>query len=67
MTNNLLSITEAATVLGVSKQTVRKWIRDGLLNAILMGRRIKVDRMELERILREGTSPIEEGYVKAAS
>lgn len=49
----LKSVKEAAELLGISKWTVRSYIRDGKLTPIKLGRRVLVEEAELERIVAE--------------
>jgi len=44
----LLSVTQASAYLGVSKWTVYDLIRDGLLTCIRLGKRILIDRKDLD-------------------
>ncbi len=46
-----LSVAEAAPVLGVSVFTVRAWIRQRRLPFFRVGRRIVLDRQDLEAFL----------------
>lgn len=46
-----LSVKEAAAILGVSVFTVRAWIRRRRLTFHRLGRRIVLDRADLERFL----------------
>ena len=47
-----ITITQAAAVLGVHHQTVRRWIRDGDLPAYRVGARsIRIDAADLERVV----------------
>ena len=49
LTRKLVSLTEAADVLAVSTKTVRRYIADGHLDAVRLGRktlRIKLDSVE---------------------
>jgi excisionase family DNA binding protein len=47
-----LSIDGGAAVLGVSRFTLRKWLRERRLPYHKVGRRIVLDRADLERFLR---------------
>ena len=53
------NITQAAELLGVSRVSIWRWIRDGRLEASRLGHRtIRIERAALERILAEnGTAP----------
>ncbi len=54
-TDRLLSTAEAGEYFGVSKQTIRKWIKDGIIVGIRVGDqgRWKIRRSEVERLVRE--------------
>lgn len=47
----LLSVREVADALGVHPETIRRLIHDGRLDAIRVGRVLRVRRPELERFL----------------
>jgi excisionase family DNA binding protein len=49
-----ISVSEAAGLLGTSSQTVRNYIRRGLLSARRAGRRFRVDRSSVEALVRQG-------------
>ena len=49
---NRLSIAQAAPLLGVSPYTVRKWLRQRRLPFHQVGRRIVLDRGDLEAFMR---------------
>ena len=50
----LKSIEEAAGLLGISKWTVRAYIKAGKLRPVRLGRRVLVREEELERLILEG-------------
>lgn len=50
----LKSVEEAAGLLGISKWTVRKDIREGRLTPVRLGRRVLLEEAELERFIAEG-------------
>jgi excisionase family DNA binding protein len=52
-----ISVSEAAGLLGTSGQTVRNYIRRGLLSARQPRGRFLVDRASVEALLREGLGP----------
>lgn len=53
MKADLSTITEAATYLGCSTRTIRRYIADGRIKAFRVGARmIRVDRAELDGLLR---------------
>ncbi len=47
----LLSVKQAAHELGVSRETVRRWIYRGVLRAIRVGRSHKVPEQELQKLV----------------
>ena len=44
-----MDTTEAAAKLGVSTETVRRWVRQGRLKAIRIGRTMVLARADVER------------------
>lgn len=48
---NLMSTTKAAHILNVSPGTIRTYIADGKLRGYKVGRLIKVDARELDRLI----------------
>lgn len=52
-----LSTGEAAELAGVAVGTVRRWIREGRLSKHRAGRHLRVERSELESLLRNGHKP----------
>jgi excisionase family DNA binding protein len=52
MSIELLTVSEAATALGVAPSTVRAWVKQSRLKAIRLGyRTLRVSRDELERLV----------------
>jgi excisionase family DNA binding protein len=49
----LKSIEEAAGLLGISKWTVRSYVRTGKLKPVRLGRRVLMEETELERFVAE--------------
>ena len=47
----LLSVREVADALGVHPETIRRLIHDGRLDAIRVGRVLRIDRSELDRFI----------------
>ena len=47
----LLSVREVADALGVHPETIRRLIHDGRLDAIRVGRVLRIDRAELDRFI----------------
>jgi excisionase family DNA binding protein len=50
----LIRAGEAARVLSTSPETLRWWVRRGLLTPVKIGRSIYFEPSELERFVREG-------------
>jgi excisionase family DNA binding protein len=55
MTPRLRSLRDTAIELGVSKDTVRRWISRGLVRAVRLGKRLLVAQTELDRLVASGT------------
>jgi len=49
-----LGLKEAAEAIGLSHWQLRKYIREGKLRAVRLGRRVLVEPAELERLIEEG-------------
>jgi excisionase family DNA binding protein len=57
-TDPFLTVAEVAELLKLNQQTVRNWIDQGSLPALRVGRRVRIRRSDLERVLEAGaTSP----------
>jgi excisionase family DNA binding protein len=52
--DSFLTVAEVAEMLKLNQQTVRNWIDQGSLPALRVGRRVRIKRSDLERILDEG-------------
>lgn len=48
--SDFYTLQEAATALGVDKQTVRRWWRKGKLNAYKEGRVVRIPKSEIRKI-----------------
>ncbi len=63
--DSYLTVADVAGLLKLNQQTVRNWIDQGSLPAIRVGRRVRIKRSDLERILAAsysgGASPSEHG------
>ena len=55
MTPVYVSTAEAAELLGVTPETVRRWVRAGTIRAVTVGRRVRIAEAELERVYGEGS------------
>ena len=51
-----LTVNEIAEHLKLNPQTLRNWIDQGSLPAVRIGRRVRVRRADLDRILAKGTT-----------
>jgi excisionase family DNA binding protein len=49
-----LTVAEVAELLKLNQQTVRNWIDQGSLPALRVGRRVRIKRSDLERLLADG-------------
>jgi excisionase family DNA binding protein len=49
-----LTVAEVAALLRLNQQTVRNWIDPGSLPALRVGRRVRIKRSDLDRVLSEG-------------
>jgi excisionase family DNA binding protein len=56
-----LTVAEVAELLRLNQQTVRNWIDQGSLPALRVGRRVRIKRSDLDRILTEGYSAGSQG------
>ncbi len=48
---------ELAGMLKVTRQAVYNWIQQGRMEAVRIGRTVRIPAEEVERLLREGRSP----------
>jgi excisionase family DNA binding protein len=51
---SFLTVAEVADLLRLNQQTVRNWIDAGSLPALRVGRRVRIKRSDLNRILESG-------------
>jgi excisionase family DNA binding protein len=51
-----LTVAEVAAMLKLNQQTVRNWIDQGSLPALRVGRRVRIRRSDLERVLEQGAT-----------
>jgi excisionase family DNA binding protein len=52
--DEFLTVADVAEMLKLNPQTVRNWIDQGTLPALRVGRRVRIKRSDLERLLAEG-------------
>ena len=62
-----LTVNEIAEHLKLNPQTVRNWIDQGALRAVRIGRRVRVSRAEMDRILAQGASTTAEPQASAVA
>ena len=53
---DLLTVAEVAQLLTVNQQTVRNWIDRGKLDAMHVGRRVRIRRQDLDAVIEAGSS-----------
>ena len=53
---SFLTVAEVAEMLKLNQQTVRNWIDQGSLPAIRVGRRVRIRRSDLERVIEDGST-----------
>ena len=53
---NFLTVAEVAAMLKLNQQTVRNWIDQGSLPALRVGRRVRIRRSDLERVLEKSST-----------
>lgn len=51
-----LTVAEVAELLKLNQQTVRNWIDQGSLPALRVGRRVRIRRSDLEKVLQAGST-----------
>jgi excisionase family DNA binding protein len=54
--DDYLTVADVAGLLKLNQQTVRNWIDQGKLPALRVGRRVRIKRADLERLLADGYS-----------
>lgn len=53
-----LGLKEAAEAIGLSHWQLRKYIREGKLRAVRLGRRVLLEPAELQRLIEEGRTEV---------
>ncbi len=51
---SFLTVADVAELLKLNQQTVRNWIDQGSLPALKVGRRVRIRRSDLDRVLEQG-------------
>jgi excisionase family DNA binding protein len=54
--DSFLTVAEVAEMLKLNQQTVRNWIDQGSLPAVRVGRRVRIKRADLARVINDGYS-----------
>ena len=54
----LLRIHEVAAWLGISRSTAERWSRDGRLPVVRLGRSVRVDARELQKMIDDRREPM---------
>lgn len=65
--DSFLTVAEVAEMLKLNQQTVRNWIDQGSLPALRVGRRVRIRRSDLDRLLEESYSGRAGGQAKGPS
>jgi excisionase family DNA binding protein len=60
-----LTVAEVAELLKLNQQTVRNWIDQGSLPALRVGRRVRIRRSDLERLLEDGYTGASRGATQS--
>ena len=53
----LMSIEKAGQILGLSKHTLRKWIREGRVPVVRLGRRVLIAEEDIKSLIRSNRIP----------
>jgi excisionase family DNA binding protein len=65
--DEFLTVNEIAEHLKINPQTVRNWIDAGTLPAVRVGRRVRIRRADVDRLLAQGTTaPVEPQHATVA-
>ena len=57
MADTFFTPDELASLLKVTRQAIYNWIQQGRIEAVRIGRTVRIPAEEVERLLREGRSP----------
>jgi excisionase family DNA binding protein len=52
-----MSMTETATMLGLSRRTIERWVADEKLAVVRIGKTVRVPVAEVERLLNDSMMP----------
>jgi excisionase family DNA binding protein len=53
----LLSVAEFAAALGVTQSCIRRWVLERKIAFVKLGRLVRIDSQEGDRLIREGSCP----------
>lgn len=57
----MLTVAEAARILGIKESTIRSWILKRRIGYVKLGRRlVRIPQKEVDRLIAEGTIPRQE-------
>ena len=62
---SFLTVAEVAGMLKLNQQTVRNWIDQGSLPALRVGRRVRIRRSDLDRVLEQSYTGSPSSHVEA--
>jgi len=65
-TKLLWSVKEAGNALGISSWTIRRYLAEGKIRAIRIGRRVLLEPAECQRLIEAGRQRIDWAKVKAS-
>jgi excisionase family DNA binding protein len=54
---NLMNVREFAKCLGITTSCVRRWLLEGKIAKVKLGRLVRIPSEERERLIREGLQP----------
>jgi len=61
VTNQLLTVKQVAKIINVDPNTIYRWERDGLIQAVRFGRMIRFSQDEVDRILKNKEGVFQSG------
>jgi len=61
MNSKLLTVAEVAASMGLSRATIRKWVLLRKITNIRLGRAVRIEEAELQRLLLAGRRPAAKG------
>jgi excisionase family DNA binding protein len=64
LTDELFTVAEVASILKVNQQSVRNWIDGGSIQALRIGRTVRIKRADLQKLLNDGLDVEGEDHVE---